>query len=1013
MVIINNISDEVFELNGLQYVKIYNPLAQGYDGIGIYQVYDTRLKLVTSVKYNEFVIDTATYNSQAETMAALLAVIYNSKISEIQALEIQVESIDNRVDNLEENQVTGVVVYETIAELPATGTLLVSYKVSNDPTASNNGYYHWNGSAYIKDAELNQDIVDELETKITIDIGENLINPDTVTEYRYLDTSGNVTTTGLQIFAVSDYIEVNGQDIISSAYFSGTSLRGYTVYDVNKVKLRTASEQQYTYQAGDYYVRFGLRDGIWFANYGTELTDKPFTFLKSTDDIYGEIKSLNELKVDKVGELINLVNLETITRETAFNSSGDPVGGLSSIYFITDYIIINESDIISNCFLSVGNWSGWVAYDINKTKLRWSDSTKQYDFQAGEIYIRFSFSTDSAIANEGTVLEDFQEYSGFGVFDQYRKDQISVLAAKVDKGGTVLNLVNNETGVSGAAIDAGSGAIQTGYASNYYVSDYIEVNAQDIISNSWFVTGTWASMNVYDQNKTLLRTVDDTQQYTYQAGDYYIRLGFNVNDRHGNYGTTLEDYVPFTDYGNLDAINKRVGLLETGSVEQTVSLDGKISVPNNIYTVCNDEKIERNYSANLYLSHLLKGTISNFKNAKLFFSNLSKKMFLNSPFTIDTTYNGGVDKSETTINETILSKEKFIDKSISFKHRSTLSSASKAESPKVLCIGDSITSGYLADKNKNPSTLPSQYWAFVKMLFEMDKIDGGDVAAEYNINLLGRSDGSFSLDYDSVSGRQLRAFSEAEGGANLEQMRQATWGGYGSTNPFFDGVDFSVDYYLEQWRTMDDDGNRLYYDNQGATTGTGGSLGYIYDGNNYVISTFNIGVQVTDTEAFDVCTPTHIVIQMVQNSTLTMFQNNISAIISVIQTELPSCKIILMGNDCVGSAFPEDYPGYKEEDIYDPFELYHNTNLGMVEYIIDTVEDENNGVFCLANLYVAPDAKALSSIPLTSADSIESNEIIQETNQAYGLGLYAHPNNKAHSAWGYQLYSLLKYILTV
>lgn len=76
------------------------------------------------------------------------------------------------VTNLEENQVTGVEVYDTYTDegggdsfLPLTGTPLVSYKVSNDPDSSNNGYYHWTGSVYVKDANLDNGSVqlDEVE----------------------------------------------------------------------------------------------------------------------------------------------------------------------------------------------------------------------------------------------------------------------------------------------------------------------------------------------------------------------------------------------------------------------------------------------------------------------------------------------------------------------------------------------------------------------------------------------------------------------------------------------------------------------------------------------------------------------------------------------------------------------------------------------------------------------------------------------------------------------------------
>lgn len=85
--------------------------------------------------------------------------------------------VQNKYDELKENQYTGVVVYETLAGLPVTGTLLVSYKVSNDPTPSNNGFYHWNGSVYVKDADLVNGAISTGETQaITGDKVNNLIH---------------------------------------------------------------------------------------------------------------------------------------------------------------------------------------------------------------------------------------------------------------------------------------------------------------------------------------------------------------------------------------------------------------------------------------------------------------------------------------------------------------------------------------------------------------------------------------------------------------------------------------------------------------------------------------------------------------------------------------------------------------------------------------------------------------------------------------------------------------------
>jgi len=48
----------------------------------------------------------------------------------------------------------GVERYDAVADLPGTGVATTSYKVTADPTASNNGFYSWNGSSYDKDADL-------------------------------------------------------------------------------------------------------------------------------------------------------------------------------------------------------------------------------------------------------------------------------------------------------------------------------------------------------------------------------------------------------------------------------------------------------------------------------------------------------------------------------------------------------------------------------------------------------------------------------------------------------------------------------------------------------------------------------------------------------------------------------------------------------------------------------------------------------------------------------------------
>ena len=166
MITILTISEKYFSLNGIPFAKIYQPLKQGLEDIGIYSIYDTRQQLQNSEKYDQFQINGTVYGTQAETITALLDVIFSM------GLASQLNDLQNEVNNLTENQVTGVEVYETkvdegggLSFLPVTGTLLVSYKVANDPDNTVNGYYHWNGTAYVKDYDLVQ--ADNEATAIT------------------------------------------------------------------------------------------------------------------------------------------------------------------------------------------------------------------------------------------------------------------------------------------------------------------------------------------------------------------------------------------------------------------------------------------------------------------------------------------------------------------------------------------------------------------------------------------------------------------------------------------------------------------------------------------------------------------------------------------------------------------------------------------------------------------------------------------------------------------------------
>lgn len=80
MQIINTIDSNYFELNGIKYAKIYQPLTQGVDAFGIYNIYDTKQQLVNSLKYNEYNINGTVYNNIDDAIDNLLPVIWTENL---------------------------------------------------------------------------------------------------------------------------------------------------------------------------------------------------------------------------------------------------------------------------------------------------------------------------------------------------------------------------------------------------------------------------------------------------------------------------------------------------------------------------------------------------------------------------------------------------------------------------------------------------------------------------------------------------------------------------------------------------------------------------------------------------------------------------------------------------------------------------------------------------------------------------------------------------------------------
>jgi hypothetical protein len=292
----------------------------------------------------------------------------------------------------------------------------------------------------------------------------------------------------------------------------------------------------------------------------------------------------------------------------------------------------------------------------------------------------------------------------------------------------------------------------------------------------------------------------------------------------------------------------------------------------------------------------------------------------------------------------------------------------------------------------------------------MDKIDGGDKADEYNALFIGGTlvSGTFNINYGGVT-REVRAKAEAMGGAYLDQLYTPNFGAYENINPFYDSVNqtFSMLSYLEKYRTMDDLGVRLPSNsaNPAGETVTGS------DGLSYTIGTeINTQAKLYN---YDICEPTHVVINLNHNTSVASFERLISDVVNTIRTQLPNCTAILMFIDETGGYFPCDYPEYRSEDIIYSNGSYHYKNNGLYNYCLQNIEDENNKVYCFGAQFVQPTAESLPTVDVQFSEYANKSDsrVMQFPNMQIAAPR-AHPNNYCHSAWGYALYSLIKWTIS-
>lgn len=465
------------------------------------------------------------------------------------------------------------------------------------------------------------------------------------------------------------------------------------------------------------------------------------------------------------------------------------------------------------------------------------------------------------------------------------------------------------------------------------------------------------------------------EEYAINKSGFYVRICGKSSD-FGNYTYKIDEISNYVE--DIREIRDVI----------PAKKDYDMVFPNTIYLTCNDigDNIpyKRNISPCLYLDHFFNGITNEIEAC----FNENKSVFL--PFTFEVTTNSswnsevnGSVNTKITKQNVVISGNGINEKEFNLNVISTLASKSKNEKAFVLCIGDSITWGEGATNLVIGTTNDRKpYHCLCLELFKKDNVDD---SGGYECVMLGTQKINSSFNYNE---RNYTYMSCHEGyrGYTMTQFLN------GSVESFkSDAGKFSINAWLQKYRTLDDNGTRL---SVGSGTGTLINSGNIND--------------------INCCTPTHIVIALGANEGVTLEQYQ--EMIDIIKQEVPNAKIAIAVPDSAGTIFPSKYQCVKNDiswnaDSY--IDNRHNLLFGCQKIVMqnfDNEEKRGENIFALPFFFTF---NPLSfsyrecNFPDYEFDNSNANK------EPYGWLPATHVSVLAHANWAYQLYSWIKYTLTV
>lgn len=461
---------------------------------------------------------------------------------------------------------------------------------------------------------------------------------------------------------------------------------------------------------------------------------------------------------------------------------------------------------------------------------------------------------------------------------------------------------------------------------------------------------------------------------------------------------------------------------ENGIVRESLPL----TYPKFIYGVSNDKNMARNYATGLYVDHFIgfESAIGTYnKDIRFDDGTLEKRKWC-----------GVLSANHETENITVsFMSDSFSLINFTTVFRKSKVSVSNTQKPKILCIGDSNFYGASVIDYSNENL---NFPCYLAKLFELDKVDnngnGGAVllgtsrifdlpikyktedtsvkvatdgrsgwsgysfarwARNYDLNqstwdLLGLGDGS-GTDYKGTEAQKLLMSNTSQNYTDEMPKDATTW------NPFFDnsksGCKFSIGKWLSRYRTMDDNGNRL---SVGSGTGT--------------------LIDETNINKMNVCTPTHVIIQLGQNdidrigaSGVQSAFDNIKLIVNAIKEEYPDMIVIVAQSDRPGTMFP-NYYGYSGYDCRITMGGHYKTRQ-LVSLLQTEYEGtkEDSGIYFCPNFYTMHSAEAMDFYSVQDLRTMGDTECKVKN---YSNSPDAHPSAVARCDWAYTIYSMIRWI---